>query len=508
MPHSVKEPRLTLQAASSTYFDDLIKALIESTAFQDPQTRVEARLCDAATFFQSKLADYSIEKLKNVRELLFGNFQMIQLTVHSSSDVALMFEVVNNRGLALDEFDKIKNWLLRVARIELKMPELSFKILEMWAALFANVEKAGLPRDDFLLKYYWVAKYNPDDERNWQPQQASDAVRTLFTKPKARLVRSYVRGLRDSAWALAQFPMQPRKLECVAADCEDKSTQAQLRKLWHDLLEMDDFPQAAVLAIAVVLNFGRAKNGGYAAAWKPLVVALSALRLYRIRFCLYRPAAGQRRAGKSHLLKSINRLAHGQELSEWVSEVTSQCAKFCDTSCPLRFDDWGASPKISKLILWWYEEHLSQKLLPTEHFSNYTIEHIYPVNAREEEWPSWSPKDDALRGDIGNLALVSREQNSSLGNKRFADKKGCRASQTPCYSKSNWETVRKLADNINWAPIEVRTRHIELEAFLREYVDFSEVQLLAGAGPTDTDTMDVAMEAEIEVDDDSGPFNG
>lgn len=95
-------------------------------------------------------------------------------------------------------------------------------------------------------------------------------------------------------------------------------------------------------------------------------------------------------------------------------------------------------------------------LVPNPNRQELTIEHTLPRNRKAAEWPSFTDEQAAEYVQrIGNLALVTRQENRRLGNKPFNRKK-------PTYQKAGLALTRSLAEFEDWDPKAIEKRQAEL----------------------------------------------
>ena len=100
---------------------------------------------------------------------------------------------------------------------------------------------------------------------------------------------------------------------------------------------------------------------------------------------------------------------------------------------------WFYGNRVDNYLLWRYEQYLCNNNYPTpkvsyaDVISNESIEHIAPrtqANPLENGYGVYEDKENPREGiisgewmnSVGNLMLMAGQQNSSLGNRPFADK--------------------------------------------------------------------------------------
>lgn len=102
--------------------------------------------------------------------------------------------------------------------------------------------------------------------------------------------------------------------------------------------------------------------------------------------------------------------------------------------------------------------------------ASYTVEHILPQKpGRTSQWREWFPKADERERctqSIGNLILVSRDENEKASNLEFARK-------LEIYFQNNPERqphiTRDIEDATEWQPVDVRRREERLTELLNAH---------------------------------------
>lgn len=122
-----------------------------------------------------------------------------------------------------------------------------------------------------------------------------------------------------------------------------------------------------------------------------------------------------------------------------------------------------------KFVLWQYENHLRLKnrsglLMDKALFDNYTIEHINPQNPKKKEH-SESFRKDYLHLS-GNLALLTKSQNSQFTNKSFEDKRDL-------FQNTALNSYTEIRNNAQWEENEILDRHGKISNFAKNYFDTS-----------------------------------
>lgn len=122
-----------------------------------------------------------------------------------------------------------------------------------------------------------------------------------------------------------------------------------------------------------------------------------------------------------------------------------------------------------KFVLWQYENHLRSKnrsgsLIDKALFDDYTIEHINPQNPKQKEHSELFNKNYLHL--LGNLALLTKSQNSQFTNKSFEDKRDL-------FQNTALTSYTEIRNNSQWEESEILNRHEKISNFAKVYFDTS-----------------------------------
>lgn len=147
---------------------------------------------------------------------------------------------------------------------------------------------------------------------------------------------------------------------------------------------------------------------------------------------------------------------------------TNKLIKYLNESFKNKKKGWYAWDGI-QYFLYEYEEYLCIKnreksKLSWENTTTDSIEHIFPQNAKEFTWKSIQMESEEnqmkICNSLGNLLLISKGKNASLGNKSFEEKKKDYI--------MGYYTQNAIAKKNNWTPNEVYQRGKEMIEFMCE----------------------------------------
>jgi hypothetical protein len=209
--NNAPRPRLTLSKELNEYWIDCV---LDDRAFE-PSLIHGRRLKEAKTFFGDKLdkllADVSnSEKFERLRELhrrMTAGLVFLVYEVRSEAEVGVIFETLNERGRALSDLEKVKNYLLYLSRLipDGRSALLAQRINAAWSEIFRNLAGLGDAAEDDLLRSHWLATQD-SDPRSWK--------RTASVKAKFR---------RDD-YVASSSRLVPRVTEFAEVDALEKLT--------------------------------------------------------------------------------------------------------------------------------------------------------------------------------------------------------------------------------------------------------------------------------------------
>jgi hypothetical protein len=204
-------PKLRLGAGLNDYWMNVV---LGDEPYVGPRlTAGQERLNEAVAFFDTKLdaltagvdEQQQFDRLKELQRRVTAGLAFLVYEVRSGAEVGVIFETLNERGRALTDLEKTKNYLLYLARSipDARSGQLVDAINEAWASIFANLTGEVRGMDDQLLRAHWLATQNPDT-RAWK---RIESIKLRFDRSKyipgaTRLVPPVeVSADQDEAWS-------------------------------------------------------------------------------------------------------------------------------------------------------------------------------------------------------------------------------------------------------------------------------------------------------------------
>lgn len=172
-----------------------LKALVEGTAF-DPKDETQKRLKEnyaiISTYFdgffksEAELTGFDLAKLTYYITYLLDRVSIVEIRIERQDNVAMIFEVVNDRGLGLKPYEILKGKF--IGNLPAKEKE---EANQIWVDLqdlyyrteLKNATEASIDLDDFF-RIYFRAKFakNADDYKAFE----SDYHYEIYRRPELR----------------------------------------------------------------------------------------------------------------------------------------------------------------------------------------------------------------------------------------------------------------------------------------------------------------------------------
>lgn len=184
--------KLQLNRDSHHFFVNSI--LSDKPSPEGPAIYSHERLLGARNHFVSYLKSKEEELgqeyrgwLLDLHDKVTAQLKVSLYNVDDSSEVGVIFEVMNNRGKPLSELEKVKNYLLYLSsKLNIENNNLAEEVNRTWTSIFENLMKSGLTgtgHEDQLLRAHWLMAYD-HTKKNWD---RSRSVKARFS----------LRGYRD-----------------------------------------------------------------------------------------------------------------------------------------------------------------------------------------------------------------------------------------------------------------------------------------------------------------------
>lgn len=471
--------KLKVSPESQEFFESEILGLRTGSAA--PTIRSHQRLLEAKAKFQkffaekSKQEDYVIW-LQSLYGKIINQLKVIFYPVTDELDAGVLFETMNDRGKPLTEMEKVKNHLLYLSA-KLEVPDeghpLNRRINETWKFIYEKLMHAGLSgraNEDQLLRSHWLMAYRHDASL-WEN------ARTIKNHFSLKRYQNRHTDLLSDLLAYLDSLKQASKAYCDAlaphlpgafGHFANQSVREQVI-LWSKKISRQGV-RAAYLPILFGLHI-RSKDGGQA-------YLDTIQRLEKFSFRVFTLNRMRSNAGQSSLYYLGNQY-YKNENAKWLLEEIAQLLinysphkgfESAFENAKENWYDWGGI----NYFLYEYEHHLAGGRpveLTWETLSSKprasSIEHILPQTPTDPAWLERFTPDQRKfwTNHYANLTLTY--DNSALGNRKFADKKGA-PGQKGTYANSPLFVEKQIAGFDDWNPSTLEKRRDELKAWALE----------------------------------------
>lgn len=351
--------------------------------------------------------------------------EFVHISAESLDDAYAVFETLNDRGLALNAADLVKNKILSRAGGSTEMAD-------EWDMIVSTVGRSNIV--DFL-RHYWISRF--------------DLVR------KKDLYRVYQMHIAElSREKLQSFLTE---LSCAAKHYRVIATPSTPK---------DELPpdwDATLVETLVHLNDLKIRS------CRPLLLAVSSRlddlktvasfsEAVAVRYVVVGGGSTSRLEGAFQQARDLIRTGTNaaEALEEAFRDLMPDDDAFRASLARVRVDSQESG---WRRILIELERELSNDELEVSGTSAVHIEHVLPQEPREGDLESWGivSREDSMDvvGSLGNITLLSGKLNQKGSNRSFSEKK-------TLYRESRLGLNKYFIDLERWGPDEIAVRTISL----------------------------------------------
>jgi len=335
------------------------------------------------------------------------------ITVTDELNAFKVFETLNARGVRLSATDLLKNYLFSVVNSE-KPHETEMKNVEdRWEKIVGKLGSESFP--DFL-RVYW-------NSRNKLVRKTD-----LF-----KAIKSAIQN-KEKAFTLIRELDENADIYAALRNEEDELWDSQQKKHVGEL-KMFSIKQPYALLMAA---YKRLSKDDF--TWVLRACSIISFR-YNV-ICNFH--TGEQEKIYSDIAYNISdgKLSSAKDVMEKLKAVYPEDQIFSAAFIDKELSTVGArNKKVARYILFLLEKHLSNIDYDFES-DKYSLEHILPESPGSE-WPEYDEnKDYRFIYRLGNYTLLTKNENSDIGNKRYLDKKNV-------YRNSNFIITKKVAEDNN-----------------------------------------------------------
>lgn len=456
--------RLNSKQNQEFFFDLLNELDINIIKKYSPTTKTQKNLLNTRIYFHTYLQRYSsINTLVKIYNNLLSKFKVNVFELEEESEVGLIFETMNDRGLPLSDIDKVKNYLIYLThRLNEKSvaKEINKKFGELFTELM-SIENYSITRiENQFLKHCYIVYSGDNKDLSDIPKKIKTELikqREIFTKKN--LFDNDTAQRDKKLKEIKDFNNFLHKSSTYYSDVLNQNFEnEEINKSFFRLETLGKIETFLPLYLAILNN----------KKFKPefLININEILETFTIRVFIFGNKKGN--TGNSALFDLAHKVYTNKinftELKKELKSLIEKNSNNLDFKKSIINISAYNTINISalKLILLDYEYHLQNETLSkfdigtiNELVKNQkiTIEHIAPQNIL----PGVKLMENINL--LGNLVLTFN--NSNLSNKTFQSKKAF-------YLKSDLASERELIDFEEWNDKTIIERGKKIQKFIIE----------------------------------------
>lgn len=423
-------PRLFLNSEDDEFYRTYVVDANHAAVASKPSQRLIKRavelldkfVTDVASSAGSAWTDTLVKWLKFIRDQV----RIISVEVPNESDAFMIFETLNDRGADLTLADLLKNYLFGKAGNKLEA------VRENWLLSIAAFD---LSTEVFItfLRHFWSSKYGLVRERD------------LYKSIKVEVAN------KTQAVRFADEIQQASRLYAAILNSEHEfwadhgtTTKDNIDTLNRLALEQNRPMLLAVLQHFTIPQQKKVLRSSISWSVRGLIAGRLGSGTTEKAYC---NAAVKVRSG------TIKTAAH---LLTELSPIIASDSDFKDSFDKARV----TKASLARYYLLALERTAvgtaDPELVPNANEEEVNLEHVLPKKAKPIDWPQFT--EDELRDSVdrlGNLALLKKSQNTTIGNKPFSIKQ-------PILASSQLELTKNIGTELDWTTTAIADRQKRL----------------------------------------------
>ena len=402
--------------------------------------------------------------------------------VNSTSDIGVVFETMNNRGIGLSDLEIVKNRLLYLSsKINIEDEEHSSvqsinNINTKWAQILRNLTlPSKVLNENSFLSNHWIIYngWSKDNQTKFEILDKEFTIEKMVDNPKKMIykINEYVNSLAVTSlhWRFINYPREDNAF----IEIENQSIRQEVKEIFDKLNRLSNSTIRPVL----LSFFGLMKSNSSELLDLAKLAEKFSFRLFSMN---------RRRSdtGKNDLFRKCNSFYNDYKnldtlrLAKWylswyidnygdIDRFRIEIQELFDSSKKDGYYSWSGLV----YFLYEYEEALrkNEDIKIDYTFASKktkSVEHILPKNYKNhwnEEVKGLSKKEiKRITHSLGNLVLISSDKNSSLKDTDFKNKK----SQ---YFNGSYSEIEIARNNRNWSKNKIYNREKILLNFLENH---------------------------------------
>ncbi|UQV24237.1 DUF262 domain-containing protein [Vibrio sp. J383] len=451
----LKDLELDTTAIASLYLTDYFQTIRDDQILFKKCTRkyIAPKVTDLETLSQKRIVkayNYFYENLPRNQEAISKILEALEgaliTTFHIDSKVEAtqVFEYQNNRGKDLSQFEVIKAYLMHQIYIQADTKSLAnyaiSDIESMVSKIYRNMESTE--------NYFSESELlNITCNLSWSIKGNVSEVKEALSKSTGKI-----------DWITGFFEM--------FEEITDNAKSVILNKRINEISNLFFVGNEVDWKIILIAIFNRAESdtSDFKVILKNLEILCFKMKLGDFRTDYLPKYAKSYFSGDSDISTLSSKIENAATCGfKW---YWNDGGKFENIIINyFENEDYHYNRNVIKFILWQYENSIratnkSGVLLDRLLYDEYTIEHIAP------QTPSNTKYSDEFKNlylhKAGNLALLTKSQNSKFNNKSFEHKKSL-------FQDTALSSYTEIRNNKNWTESEIQKRHSNLVTFINSY---------------------------------------
>lgn len=474
--------RYLIDKVSENYFRSLILENENLSSLEEnlyTRNLLNGKMVIKKYFEHPNNKDRLIDFLSAIEEKL----QFNEYIISNTTEIGIVFETMNNRGLGLSNLEIVKNrllYLISKIRIdeesESRLINLSNAINHKWSIILKNLTlpKKVLDEDTFL-NNHWII-YNGWNKDNQSKKEILDETFSItkMVENSEKMISSiekYINSLASTSlhWRFLNYPEEENafiEVEEIKLRDKIKYYSSKLNRLSNSTI------RPLILAFLPLM-----RNNP-----KRLLEIIEVAEIFSFR--LFSMNRRRSDTGKGDIFRSCNRFHQNPNKSENQTDALRYLSWYIDTygdedRFNLEVEELFKSNKKEGFYSWngltyflfEYEESLKGKEDQKVDYAfasvkAKSVEHILPQTIGKTNWNEVVKelRKNQLKPyvhSLGNLVLISANKNSELRNSEFKIKR-------KSYQFGSFSEIEIAQSNTTWSLNKIKNREKDLLDFLKK----------------------------------------
>ena len=422
------------------------------------------------------------ERLIDYLGAIEEKLQFNEYIISNTTEIGIVFETMNNRGIGLSNLEIVKNRLLYLTskiktdeESKSRLINLSNDINNKWATILKNLTlpKKVLDENTFLSNHWIIySGWNKDNQTKKEILDEEFSITKMVDNPEKMIssVEDYIKSLATTSlhWRFLNYPEEESafiEIEDVKLREKIKYYAAKLNRLSNSTI------RPLILAFMPLMNSNPSR----------LLELIEIAEIFSFR--LFSMNRRRSDTGKRDIFRSCSRWHQNCKKSKSAKEALRYLAWYIDTygdedRFKLELDELFKSNKKEGFYSWnglayflfEYEESLKgnedQKVdYKFASIRAKSVEHILPQTIKGTNWREVvkGKRKNQLKPivhSLGNLVLISAPKNSELRNSEFKIKR-------KSYQSGSFSEIQIAQSNRSWSTNKIKRRERELLGYLK-----------------------------------------